>query len=106
MTPYPNIYSVIPSPATVMVFTGRGTELANCTHSIPVVNPTLATLINLLFCSYLTSSYTSASTFLSKVTYPDSSMAAVTLTSTTTTSTTSSNINSASSLNQLLMSHY
>ena len=40
MTPYPNIYSVIPSPATVTVLTGRGTVLENCTHSIPMVNPT------------------------------------------------------------------
>ena len=39
MTPYPNIYGVIPSPATVTVLTGRGTVLENCTHGIPVVNP-------------------------------------------------------------------
>ena len=41
MTPYPNIYGVIPSPATVTVLTGRGTVLENCTHSIPMVNPNL-----------------------------------------------------------------
>ena len=39
MTPYPNIYGVIPSPATVMVLTGRGTVSENCTCGIPVVNP-------------------------------------------------------------------
>ena len=38
MTPYPNIYGVIPSPAMVTVLTGRGTVLENCTHGIPVVN--------------------------------------------------------------------
>ena len=39
MTPYPNIYGVIPSPAMVMVLTGRGMVLEICTHGIPVVNP-------------------------------------------------------------------
>ena len=39
MTPYPNIYSVILSPAMVMVLMGRGTVSENCIHSIPVVNP-------------------------------------------------------------------
>ena len=38
MTPYPNIYGVIPSPTTVTVLTGRGTVSENCTHSIPMVN--------------------------------------------------------------------
>ena len=40
MTLYPNIYGVIPSPATVMVLMGRGAVLEICTHGIPVVNPT------------------------------------------------------------------
>ena len=39
MTPYPNIYGVIPSPATVTVLTGRGTVSEKCTRGIPVVNP-------------------------------------------------------------------
>ena len=39
MTPYPNIYGVIPSPAMVTVSTGRGMVLENCTCGIPVVNP-------------------------------------------------------------------
>ena len=39
MTPYPNIYGVIPSPATVTVLTGRGTVSEKCTCGIPVVNP-------------------------------------------------------------------
>ena len=39
MTPYPNIYGVIPSPATVTVLTGRGTVSERCTRGIPVVNP-------------------------------------------------------------------
>ena len=39
MTPYPNIYSVIPSPATVTVLTGRGMVLEMGTRGIPVVNP-------------------------------------------------------------------
>ena len=38
MTLYPNIYGVIPSPATVTVLTGRGMVLENCAHCIPVVN--------------------------------------------------------------------
>ena len=40
MTPYLNIYSVIPSPATVTVLMGRGMVLEICTGGIPVVNPT------------------------------------------------------------------
>ena len=39
MTLYPNIYGVIPSPATVTVLTGRGTVSEKCTHGIPMVNP-------------------------------------------------------------------
>ena len=39
MTSYPNIYGVIPSPATVMVLMGRGMVLEICTHGIPMVNP-------------------------------------------------------------------
>ena len=39
MTPYSNIYSVIPSPAMVMVLTGRGTVSEKCTWGIPMVNP-------------------------------------------------------------------
>ena len=39
MTPYLNIYGVIPSPTTVTVLTGRGTVSEKCTRGIPVVNP-------------------------------------------------------------------
>jgi hypothetical protein len=77
---------------------------AQRTASLRHDTESLATLINLLLRSYLlTSSYTAASTLLSKVTYPDSSVATATSTSTTTASTASSNTNGTpSSLNQLL----
>jgi 26S proteasome regulatory subunit N3 len=77
---------------------------AQRTASLRHDTETLATLINLLLRSYLlTSSYTAASTFLSKITYPDSSVSSATATSGTTpsTNTTSSN-GTSSSLNQLL----
>lgn len=79
---------------------------AQRTASLRHDTETLATLINLLLRSYLlTSSYTAASTFLSKIVYPDSSVSSATATSgntsTTTTSTTASS-GTSSSLNQLL----
>ena len=46
MTPYPNIYSVIPSPATVTVLTGRGTVSEKCTRGIPVVNPSSSSALS------------------------------------------------------------
>jgi 26S proteasome regulatory subunit N3 len=77
---------------------------AQRTASLRHDTETLATLINLILRSYLlTSSYTAAATFLSKIVYPDSSVSSATATSGTSPSTNTATSNgTSSSLNQLL----
>lgn len=66
---------------------------------------TLATLINLILRSYLlTSSYGAASTFLSKVTYPDSSLISSATNGATTNGASSAGAATATSATQLLSS--
>ncbi|KAF8586593.1 hypothetical protein K439DRAFT_1408502 [Ramaria rubella] len=111
-----NRRSLDPMAAKVWTAMGRAYELgsdlselrpallnAQRTASLRHDTESLATLINLLLRSYLlTSSYTAASTLLSKVTYPDSSVATATTTSTSTGTSTTTASNTSSSLNQLL----